>query len=212
MTSRFSRRKLLEVAPGMMIYPALSLRQGSAGATADQVPQIQTDAAINLNDPAIFTFIFDPTAAKFEGKAVLSADDQSKFDVIPNVSVVVGTRDQDLVGAKREYYATLDGNREVRETAVDVLYKQPTKLTILSVLLIAHGVTDDIKSRIIQGFTGYTLAQDPTKYALEKMGTDIKANMFAVRVAFTLEKTTPLVPLITRQRDNLFKLYDTAQN
>jgi hypothetical protein len=209
MPPKLTRRDLVRSAPVVL---ASSATQLPAASPKDQSARIQLDASINFNDPEIFTFVFDPKSTHLDHGPILSDDDRRTFDVISNSYFVVGSKDQDLYGAKREYYSIRQDNRETGEVSAVVLYKQPTVLTIKSVLLVAkigvNGMTADLKTRIIKGFSEYTAGKDPLKFADTRMGLDVSPDMFEIRTAYSLDKkiANP-VEFDVSQRKRLFDLY-----
>lgn len=211
MTTKLSRRSLLGAASAALTHPAVSILRGTTGAGSVKSPQIQQDASINFNDPDILSFVFD-AKTELEREPILTDQDANVFELI-KPPFVVGTSDQDLYGAKREYYSILEDKKDLREVNAVVLYKQPVVLTIESFLLVAKlgnlGLTDpDLRTRIIKLFNDYQPPKDPIKYALENMGSEISADWFEIRVGFKLDKkTTAPVEYDASQRKRLFDLY-----
>jgi hypothetical protein len=114
-----------------------------------------------------------------------------------------------LFAAKREYYSVRKGTHTLGTFNVIVPVQQLVTVSIVSVLLVADIVPQPIKTKILNGFSGYDPVNnpDPVQYATANLGPDVTPDMFLVRSSFTLTKKGQQT-FDTKQRDALLALYN----
>jgi hypothetical protein len=216
-----SRRHVLATGSAAAIAASLAASGKAASVRDAPAPPIQMDLSINFDRDDVYKWLsnakigdvgeFGPTLSEAEKPIytpLSTKDAGTTAGQVPNLSLYTATRLHYKVRARKS-------KKVIGEvTALDI-YEHPVLVTAKSVLLVTEDVRKNpaLADKIKQAFDAYDPSSnpDPFKYALDKMGNDVTADMFLVRTAFAIKRKEN--PKINHtQRDQLLAFYKGKVN